>query len=219
MPPVFTSQEHMANDFARRTARWVKGMCTRTVSRASQRRYRHLPDYLLITTDTGRYGDVAQVRCDRDIFCAPRPPDGEELPIASSGAAETIETFGDGAHAILVQSVGGGGGIAGDANGGVPIVPEAISYGLNALFGRGGGCSGDGGAVTVRSRGPIVTRGDEAIGILAQSVGCGGGIGGNILAVDLPVVGTLFELGKHYGSVGGDGSGGTVTVDQVRHRN
>lgn len=151
-----------------------------------------------------------------DIYHGYVVPEGELTPIPSATPAQAIETYGDGAHAILAQSVGGGGGVAGDVNGGTPLVPQAIGYGLNELFGRGTGSSGDGGAVATRTRGDIITHGSEAIGILAQSVGGGGGIGGNLLVVDDPFTDkTLFEIGKFYGSVGGDGSGGAVFVQQL----
>jgi len=93
----------------------------------------------------------------------------------------------------------------------VPLIPEAISFGLNQLFGRGGSSAGDGGAVLIESDGQITTHGGEAFGILAQSIGGGGGFAGNFV-VDLL---GLLELKKFYGSVGGDGSGAAVTVNHV----
>ena len=134
---------------------------------------------------------------------------GGAVTVSTSGR---IDTFGNGAHAIVAQSGGGGGGIAGNVNRkkiqltkinealNLSLPPE-INIGLNLAFGQGGGNGGDGGAVTVRSTGDIATRGTGAFGILAQSFGGGGGIAGD------PGL-----LGIHLGSVGGDGSGGAVTV-------
>ena len=122
--------------------------------------------------------------------------DGGAVTVRNSGR---IETFGDGGHAILAQSGGGGGGIAGDVKRfEVPLTD--LNVGLNLAFGRGGGNGGDGGAVTVDSSGEIVTHGGNSYGIFAQSFGGGGGLAGNA------------GLLGFAGSVGGDGSGGAVTV-------
>jgi hypothetical protein len=45
-------------------------------------------------------------------------------------------------------------------------------------LGGNGGMGGDGGAVTVTNHGLIDTSGRKAYGILAQSIGGGGGFGG-----------------------------------------
>jgi uncharacterized protein YhjY with autotransporter beta-barrel domain len=110
----------------------------------------------------------------------------------------SVETFGEAAFAILAQSVGGGGGAAGDVSAGISPLE---GFGLGLAFGREGGGGGDGGTVGVRTTGNVVTRGAGSIGIFAQSVGGGGGLGGSAAAV-LPFA----------GSVGGVGAGGTVTV-------
>ncbi|RUW98055.1 autotransporter outer membrane beta-barrel domain-containing protein, partial [Mesorhizobium sp. M8A.F.Ca.ET.059.01.1.1] len=81
----------------------------------------------------------------------------------------TIITHGERAHGVVAQSVGGGGGYGGDAKG----------KSSNALaIGGVGGKGGDGGDVTVIRTGTITTTGKDSIGIIAQSVGGGGGIGG-----------------------------------------
>ena len=121
---------------------------------------------------------------------------------AGSGGAVSVETVGPvetsgiGAHAIVAQSIGGGGGIAGNVDGGM------TDFGLKVAIGGNGGSAGDGGQVVVSAAGDIVTRGQGSSGILAQSVGGGGGIGGD------------FGPGLGFmGSAGGDGSGGAVSVD------
>ena len=107
-----------------------------------------------------------------------------------------IETDGIGAHAIVAQSIGGGGGIAGNVDEGM------TDFGLKLAIGRSGGSAGDGDDVVVSAAGDIVTRGQGSSGIIAQSVGGGGGIGGGI------------ESGLGFaGSAGGDGSGGEVNVE------
>ena len=81
-----------------------------------------------------------------------------------------LTTNGDFSNGILAQSVGGGGG-----NGGV-----AVAAGAFAAVGVGGsgGAGGAGGEVDVDNRANIRTAGAQSHGILAQSVGGGGGNGG-----------------------------------------
>ncbi len=99
-----------------------------------------------------------------------------------------IDTGGAFAHGILAQSIGGSGGNGGESGG-------LVSYGDT------GGAGGNGGDVTVTNFGVIKTFGASARGIFAESIGGGGGTGGD--SSGLAAVG-----GK-----GGPGSfGGTVTV-------
>jgi hypothetical protein len=93
--------------------------------------------------------------------------------------------------------VGGGGGQAGSVAGGFSGV-DAIGLGFG--FGQKGGSAGNGGAVTVNSAGTLLTEGERSIGILAQSVGGGGGAAGDRSGL------------AFFGSVGGSGSGGDVSV-------
>ncbi|MBN9361173.1 autotransporter outer membrane beta-barrel domain-containing protein [Devosia sp.] len=127
-----------------------------------------------------------------------------------------IETFGIASNGIFAQSVGGGGGRAGNVNrmmaGGVdvPLVGHLdVNLGIGLAFGQGGGDGGDGGIVQVDATGTIITHGDSSAGIFAQSVGGGGGVLGE-LGNDLPV---LNLLSWHVGSNGDAGSAGEVTVD------
>ena len=71
-------------------------------------------------------------------------------------------TSGAESYGILAQSIGGGGGSAGEA-GGIYAV------------GGSGSAGGDGGLVTVTSYGNIDTFGTDGSGIVAQSIGGGGG--------------------------------------------
>ncbi len=120
--------------------------------------------------------------------------DGGDVDVDTSG---TIDTSGVAALGIFAQSIGGGGGIAGSVDGGID------GFGIDLTFGVGqnGGNAGDGGDVTISSEGDIVTRGTASSGIFAQSIGGGGGLTGDIST------GLGFA-----GSVGGDGSGGGITV-------
>jgi hypothetical protein len=104
---------------------------------------------------------------------------GGDVSIFNAGL---ISTSGFAAQSIFAQSVGGGGG-----NGGG-------SGAFFASLGGNGGASGDGGAITVDNSGMLLTEGESAIGIFAQSVGGGGGNGAG--------------SGAWFASLGGDGGGG-----------
>ena len=84
-------------------------------------------------------------------------------------AGGAITTHGNGADAILAESIGGGGGTGG---GGVALVG----------LGGTGGSGGNGAAVTVTNSAELQTRGQSAHGILAQSIGGGGGSAGTAVS-------------------------------------
>jgi uncharacterized protein with beta-barrel porin domain len=89
----------------------------------------------------------------------------------SLAAASSIRTSGVGAHGILAQSIGGGGGIAGLPTGTPSLI--RLPYGTTTNgFAPGGG----GGNIAIYSASPITTTGAFAYGIFAQSIGGGGGI-------------------------------------------
>ena len=122
-------------------------------------------------------------------------------------------TEGDDAHGIFAQSVGGGGGVAGNVDRGLkdglgPIPP--LNVGLGLAFGQDGGSGGDGGAITVTNTSNIVTHGVGSFGIFAQSVGGGGGLAGGLGNENIPIL----EQQNFAGSVGGDGDAGAITITQ-----
>ena len=138
--------------------------------------------------------------------------------------ANLIATTGNSAFGIFAQSVGGGGGLAGNTNPGVNLTAPNAPSSLTAS-GSGGG---NGGAVTVSDVGNISTTGDAADDIFAQSVGGGGGLttgfagsagaAGSGGAVSVTQNGILATTG--FGataifaqSAGGTGTGGNVTVN------
>ena len=86
--------------------------------------------------------------------------------------AGNISTQGDAAAAIYAHSVGGGGGVAGTASAGGELKQ------VNVIVGTSGGDGGDGGKVTVANTGTIATQGNYSVGVMGQSVGGGGGTGG-----------------------------------------
>ena len=136
--------------------------------------------------------------------------DGGIVVVTNSG---DLITEGDDAHGIFAQSVGGGGGVAGNVDRGLkdglgPIPP--LNVGLGLAFGQDGGSGGDGGAITVTNTSNIFTRGVGSFGIFAQSVGGGGGVAGGLGNENIPIL----EQQNFAGSVGGDGDAGAITITQ-----
>jgi len=130
--------------------------------------------------------------------------DAGPVTVTSTG---NIETHGDQSIGIMAQSVGGGGG-----NGGFAGSAAITLQGVSAAVGLGGNGAGGGSAkaVGVTSTGNITTYGDQAIGILAQSVGGGGGNGGSTVALALGKdAGIAVGLGGK-GGAAGDALGVTV---------
>ena len=139
---------------------------------------------------------------------------GGTVAVDNAGA---VSTYGDGAVGIFAQSVGGGGGVAGDGAGARQAVSGSVASTLNAVVslnvGATNGSNGNGGAVTVTNAGSITTRGTDAVGIIAQSVGGGGGRGGSAIAGRSGIV-TVGGTGNAYGNAGAvtvSGSGAITT--------
>ncbi|WP_138465696.1 autotransporter outer membrane beta-barrel domain-containing protein [Poseidonocella sp. HB161398] len=120
---------------------------------------------------------------------------------ATTQANGLIETAGANSRGLVVQSIGGGGGIASGSGvtliGGLdkkintPVtedrsIDNSIKSDLSLKVGAIGGTGGNAGTVTVDHAGTIVTAGAGSTGILAQSIGGGGGIGGAAGASDAP---------------------------------
>jgi hypothetical protein len=104
--------------------------------------------------------------------------------------------------AIFAQSVGGGGGNGGGSIGGA----LALGHGAARVnLGGNGGSGGDGGKVTVVNDGAIQINGMNSVGILAQSIGGGGGTAGSALGVSIVPI----FLGGQNGAIG---KGGDVSV-------
>lgn len=86
--------------------------------------------------------------------------------------SDKITTNGYAAHGIIAQSVGGGGGIGADGS-----VDTQATIGLGIELNQGSGSGANGGSVTVTQGQDISTSGHHSNGIVAQSIGGGGGIG------------------------------------------
>jgi hypothetical protein len=125
---------------------------------------------------------------------------------ANLNAGSHITTSGAGSHALIAQSIGGGGGIAGDTSMGIQLGSggwAASGTGEDGQAVTGG--SGDGGIVNVNVNGNLATTGSNAFGIIAQSIGGGGGLGGN----------STNGFAGSTASSGGTGHGNNVTVTQA----
>ena len=125
----------------------------------------------------------------------------------------TIITENNASYGILAQSIGGGGGNSSSIISINAFSANKNSQTLSVNFGAVGGDGNFGGTVGVVNAGLIQTAGEGSHGVLAQSVGGGGGNGGIVLAgsvvFEAPTKSTAFSLG----GIGGDGGdGGTVTV-------
>ncbi len=133
-------------------------------------------------------GTAAHPRCQQSPFIC---PNGGAVTMVNAGM---VATDGDFAQAVFGQSIGGGGGLGGRADG------------WFFIDGGDGGDAGKGGLVDITNTGSILTDGDYSVGLFAQSVGGGGGAGGDAFAA-----GNLAAV-----SLGGDGgaggAGGVVTV-------
>ncbi|CCV05377.1 hypothetical protein MESS2_1560001 [Mesorhizobium metallidurans STM 2683] len=134
----------------------------------------------------------------------------ENAGIITTGSLDLLTgaRTGHGSHGIQAQSIGGGGGSGGAAG----TTSEEAEYQIAATLSGKGGKGGAGGNVTVTNQatGRIVTAGDNAHGIFAQSVGGGGGSAGagNSQAEGGDTTVTL-QLG---GTGAGGANGGTVRV-------
>ena len=135
-----------------------------------------------------------------------------------------VETAGVSAYGLVSQSVGGGGGAGGASGDGFTSgsnPPSALSFGVS--MGGAGGATGNGGPVSVTSSGTVATSGKHAVGILAQSVGGGGGLVRTMTTdqqgdqsasttSDDPDTHNIFLDFGQAGAAGASGEGGQATV-------
>jgi len=148
----------------------------------------------------GRIGDLHGLVLD---FGGKAGAAGQGGPVVVTTHA-ALTTLGLDAHGIVAQSIGGGGGMV---VGGRAIVPPGGTGGQ-------GGASGDGGSVTVNLASGTVLRtsGDGAFGVLAQSIGGGGGAGGDFSAV------SRYQLGTTDAVKASTGNGGAVGIAATQAR-
>jgi autotransporter-associated beta strand protein len=133
----------------------------------------------------------------------------------TTALANTITTKGEAAHAVLLQSVGGGGGLAGAGSSfDLSNVRRTVVPKTSLGAGGGPGASGAGDTVTFNDQGTIAikTSGNNAFGIVAQSIG-----GGGIVAVSQAETAQAIELNLFEAQIGGvagepNNNGGQVSV-------
>ncbi|MCL6414642.1 hypothetical protein MIB92_03175 [Aestuariirhabdus sp. Z084] len=143
--------------------------------------------------------------------------DAGAVTLNASAATENdlFQAHGNGRSAVLAQSIGGGGG-----SGGINI-SGGISSDSNVTIGVGGfgGEAGAGGNVNVNTSADLFSNGDFGQGLLAQSIGGGGGNGGFNVSGAVNYAAqqdTPLTLGLGVGGFGGDGAGaGQVFVDHT----
>lgn len=115
---------------------------------------------------------------------------GGPMTIKNGGV---ITTKGDGADAVLAQSIG------------ATVAASGISFiSANVAVGGSGGAGGTSGAVSVDWSDGITTTGHNAPAVLAQAIGGGGGSSGTTVAGALSA-----QFSAAVASGGGGGSGGT----------
>ncbi|GHB99567.1 PEP-CTERM sorting domain-containing protein [Cerasicoccus arenae] len=113
----------------------------------------------------------------------------------------TVTTDGDYAHGIVMQSIAGGGGLFGA---GTENAPSNTDQPLSVLMGSNTDADNNGGEVVMTAKLNVSTKGDNAFGVVAQSIGGGGG-----MAMGSNLTTNNSFLGDNGGS---DRDGGTVSV-------
>ena len=129
-----------------------------------------------------------------------------------SEAGSVINTAGDHASGLVVQSIGGGGGDGGAAYSQV----KSEVFGSSMSIGGTGGAGGDAGSASATNVGGVITQGADSFGILGQSIGGGGGNGGASTAKakvysdgDFPSIALTMAIG---GNGGWGGTGNSVQL-------
>ncbi len=127
---------------------------------------------------------------------------GGDIDVFNAGP---LQTSGDHAFGMHVQSVGGGGGSGGAGHSG---------FFSEVTVGGAGSGGGDGGDIAIENLGPIVTSGEGGVGILAHSVGGGGGAAGDI---ERALTSSFADLNIGVGvgvqnDAGAGGDGGSVSI-------
>ncbi|MEQ8652533.1 MAG: autotransporter outer membrane beta-barrel domain-containing protein [Kiloniellales bacterium] len=132
---------------------------------------------------------------------------GGKADFASVESNSSLSTKGDHASAVLIQSIGGGGGNAGTTINGDLGGPVS----LGGAIGGSGGSGGAGGEANANGGGGISTEGDHSFGLLAQSIGGGGGNGGTTVAAS-----GVSEVSANVAIGGQGGDGGNSDLVTVK---
>jgi hypothetical protein len=136
--------------------------------------------------------------------------------LVSMSPSAFLATTGDHSTGVLVQSIGGGGGSGGNALSGTLSIGEVNKPSASVAIGGSGGSGGQGNLVRADLGGFILTQGVLSHGILAQSIGGGGGFGGNSVSAAFSAAASekaSKNIALSIGGTGGaGGTGGPVTV-------
>jgi hypothetical protein len=136
---------------------------------------------------------------------------GNASPGNTAGASltnSTVNTFDFASSGIVAQSIGGGGGVGGDATSSVGLI-------VNMVVGGNGGQGGNAADASAANlgAGTITTLGDQSSGVVMQSIGGGGGSGGAGYGTTVSgFFGASVAVG---GAAGSGGTGGTVNAAQA----
>jgi len=139
--------------------------------------------------------------------------DGKGVTVDNQG---TLETYGKNSSALVAQSIGGGGGEGGSSDGGVDKKDNTAKEAFISVGGNGAH-AGNAGKVTISNAAELIyTKDENSKGILAQSIGGGGGQGGASNGIDITgtIGGSTDAIKEKLGSLG-LGSGVTTSVISV----
>ncbi|WP_159993685.1 autotransporter outer membrane beta-barrel domain-containing protein [Roseomonas sp. 18066] len=120
-----------------------------------------------------------------------------------------VATRGQDAYGVIAQSIGGGGGAGGGGDASASASDAKFSFATAVGVGGRGGTGGDAGTVDLRNSGAILTRGDGADAVFAQSVGGGGGAAGGGTAT---YAGGNLSIAVGVGGQGGAGGQGNAAT-------
>jgi hypothetical protein len=131
-------------------------------------------------------------------------------------ATGTITTSGNDSSGIYAQSLGGGGG-SGGFSGALSVGTSSNTFAnIGVSVGGSGSTAGSGGIVNVFSNDNITTSGVGSNAIFAQSLGGGGGDGGQSMSVAFnPGAFSGALTASVGGNAGGGGSAGAVEVNSA----
>ncbi|KAB7647709.1 hypothetical protein [Polymorphobacter fuscus] len=130
-----------------------------------------------------------------------------------------VATAGDGGIGLMAHNIAGGGGNGGDSSAAAYNDGTTTSNTTSITLGMGGsgGVGGTGGQSTLNNKALVLTLGESAYGMLAQSIGGGGGqgSGGDSSANTTPSNLTGKFTVTLGGNGGGGGTGGSATGDNA----
>ncbi|MFO0017620.1 MAG: autotransporter domain-containing protein [Synechococcaceae cyanobacterium] len=129
------------------------------------------------------------------------------------GSGGSISTSGDGAWGLLAQSIGGGGGFLGDPS---LALLAPVSNSVNSIYNKDNNYA-NAGAVAINLAGSISTTGSNAHGVVAQSIGGGGGIAGGYRydPAAQVVMGNAYQFNNSTASPAYSGAGNSITITQT----